>query len=53
MPVKSYKPTTSSRRKMSTLVNDEITKTTPEKNLVVTVKKNSGRNNQGKITVRH
>ena len=53
MPVKSYKPTTSSRRNMSTLVNDEITKTTPEKNLVVTVKKNSGRNNQGKITVRH
>ena len=53
MPVKSYKPTTSSRRKMSTLVFDEITKTTPEKNLVVTVKKNSGRNNQGKITVRH
>ena len=53
MPVKSYKPTTSSRRKMSTLVNDEITKTTPEKNLVVTVKKTSGRNNQGKITVRH
>ena len=53
MPVKSYKPTTSSRRKMSALVNDEITKTTPEKNLVVTVKKNSGRNNQGKITVRH
>ena len=53
MPVKSYKPTTSSRRKMSTLVNDEITKTTPEKSLIVTVKKNSGRNNQGKITVRH
>ena len=53
MPVKSYKPTTSSRRKMSTLVNTDITKTTPEKNLVVTVKKNSGRNNQGKITVRH
>ncbi len=53
MPVKNYKPTTSSRRKMSTLVNTEITKTTPEKNLVVTVKKNSGRNNQGKITVRH
>ena len=53
MPVKNYKPTTSSRRKMSTLVNTDITKTTPEKNLVVTVKKNSGRNNQGKITVRH
>ena len=53
MPVKSYKPTTSSRRKMSTLVNDEITKTTPEKNLVVTVKKNSESKNKGKITVRH
>ena len=53
MPVKSYKPTTSSRRRMSTLVNTEITKATPEKNLVVTVKKQSGRNNQGKITVRH
>jgi len=38
---------------MSTLVNTEITKATPEKNLVVTVKKQSGRNNQGKITVRH
>ena len=53
MPVRNYKPTTASRRKMSTLVNDEITKTTPEKSLVVTVKKNAGRNNQGKITVRH
>ena len=53
MPVKSYKPTTASRRKMSTLVNDEITKSTPEKSLVVTKKKNAGRNNQGKITVRH
>ena len=53
MPVRSYKPTTSSRRKMSTLVNDEITKTTPEKSLLDTIKKKSGRNNQGKITVRH
>ena len=53
MPVKDYRPTTSSRRKMSTLVFDEITKTIPEKSLVVTVKKNAGRNNQGKITVRH
>ena len=53
MPVKNYKPTTSSRRRRSTLVNTEITKATPEKNLVVTVKKQSGRNNQGKITVRH
>ena len=38
---------------MSALVNEEITKSTPEKSLVVTVKKNGGRNNQGKITVRH
>ena len=53
MAIKSYKPTTNGRRGMTTLVNDEITKTTPEKSLVVTVKKSGGRNNQGKITVRH
>ena len=35
------------------MINDEITKTTPEKSLVVTLKKNGGRNNQGRITVRH
>ena len=38
---------------MSTLVNNEITTSTPEKTLKVTIKKNGGRNNQGKITVRH
>ena len=38
---------------MSTLTNEEITKSTPEKSLVVSMKKISGRNNQGKITVRH
>ena len=53
MAIKNYKPTTPGRRKMSALVNEEITKSTPEKSLVVTVKKNGGRNNQGKITVRH
>lgn len=53
MPIKSYRPTTSSRRKMTSLVNSEITKKAPEKNLLVTVKKSNGRNNQGKITVRH
>ncbi len=53
MAIRNYKPTTPGRRKMSTLVNTEITKTTPEKSLVVTIKKNGGRNNQGKITVRH
>ena len=53
MTIRSYKTTTPGRRKMSALVNEEITKSTPEKSLVVTVKKNGGRNNQGKITVRH
>ena len=53
MAIRNYKPTTPGRRKMSTLVNTEITKATPEKSLVVTIKKNGGRNNQGKITVRH
>ncbi len=53
MAIRNYKPTTPGRRKMSTLVNEEITTSTPEKSLTVTVKKNSGRNNQGKITVRH
>ena len=53
MAIRNYKPTTPGRRKMSTLINDEITKATPEKSLTVTLKKNSGRNNQGKITTRH
>ena len=53
MAIRNYKPTTPGRRKMSTLINEEITKSTPEKSLVVTVRKNGGRNNQGKITVRH
>ncbi len=53
MPVRVYKPMTNGLRGKSTLINDEITKTTPEKSLVVTLKKNGGRNNQGRITVRH
>ena len=53
MAIKNYKPTTPGLRKMSTLVNTEITKGTPEKSLTVTRKKNGGRNNQGRITVRH
>ena len=53
MAVKSYKPTTSGRRGMTTLDNSELTKVAPEKSLVVTLKKNGGRNNQGRITVRH
>lgn len=53
MAIKSYKPMTNGLRGMTTLINDEVTKTTPEKSLVVTLKKNGGRNNQGRITVRH
>jgi len=53
MAIRNYKPITNGRRKMSTLINTEITTDTPEKSLIVTIKKNGGRNNQGKITVRH
>ena len=53
MAIKRYKPYTPSRRHMTVSAFDEITKSTPEKSLVVHIKKNSGRNNQGKITVRH
>lgn len=53
MAIRNYKPTTPGRRKMSTLINEDITKKTPEKSLTVTLNKKSGRNNQGKITVRH
>ena len=54
MAIRSYKPTTNARRLMSTLVNEELTKdATPCKSLVVSLNKNGGRNNQGKITVRH
>ena len=53
MAVKQYKPTTPSRRNMSSPSFAEITKFTPEKSLVVTKKKNAGRNSYGKITVRH
>ena len=54
MAIKNYKPTTPGLRKMSTLVNEDITKgNKPEKSLIVTAKKHSGRNNQGRITVRH
>ena len=53
MPVKNYKPITPGTRGMSTLVNETITKSTPEKSLLVKKGKTGGRNNQGKITVRH
>ena len=53
MGIKTYNPYTPSRRNMTGLDFSEITKDTPEKSLVVSLKKHSGRNNQGKITVRH
>ena len=53
MGIRKYRPYTPSRRHMTSSTFEEITKTTPEKSLVVKLKKNSGRNNQGKITVRH
>ncbi len=53
MAVKSYKPTTASRRGMTVLDYSNLTKKKPEKNLLKILKKHSGRNNSGKITVRH
>ena len=53
MGIKTYRPYTPSRRQMTGSDFAEITKSTPEKSLVVSLKKNAGRNNQGKITVRH
>ena len=53
MPTKKYKPTTPSRRNMSVPTFEELTKFSPEKSLVVVKKKNAGRNNNGRITVRH
>ena len=53
MGIKTYNPYTPSRRNMTGSDFKEITKSTPEKSLVVSLNKNAGRNNQGKITVRH
>ena len=53
MGIKTYNPYTPSRRNMTGSDFAEITKSTPEKSLLVSLQKNSGRNNQGKITVRH
>lgn len=53
MGIKTFNPYTPSRRAMTMLDNAEITKSTPEKSLTKSLKKTAGRNNQGKITVRH
>ena len=53
MAIKKFKPTSPALRQMTVLVSDEITCNEPEKSLLVSLKKNSGRNVHGKITVRH
>jgi large subunit ribosomal protein L2 len=53
MPIKKYKPTSPGRRGMSGYTFEEITKDKPEKALLLPLKKKAGRNNRGKITVRH
>ena len=53
MGIKTYNPYTPSRRNMTGSDFSEITKSTPEKSLLAKKSKNAGRNNQGKITVRH
>lgn len=53
MPVKKYKPTSPARRQMSVSTFEEITSMTPEKSLLSPLFKHAGRNNQGKITIRH
>ena len=53
MAVRKYKPTSNGRRNMSVLTFEEITTDTPEKSLLAPLKKNAGRNNTGRITVRH
>ena len=53
MAIKKFKPTSPALRQMTVLVSDEITCNQPEKSLLVPLKKNSGRNVHGKITVRH
>ena len=53
MGIKIYKPTSAGRRNMTTPTFEEITKKSPEKSLLVTLKRQAGRNNQGRVTVRH
>ena len=53
MAIKKYKPTSNGRRGMTTSDFAEITTSTPEKSLLAPIKRKGGRNNQGKLTVRH
>lgn len=53
MPIRRYKPTSPGRRGMTVVTNDDVTRDKPEKSLIEILKKHSGRNNQGRISVRH
>jgi large subunit ribosomal protein L2 len=53
MPIKKYKPTSPGRRGMTAYTFGEVTTTKPEKSLMAPLKRNAGRNNQGKLTTRH
>lgn len=53
MPIRSFKPTSPGRRQMTVLTFEEITKTTPERSLLAPLRKKGGRNNAGRLTVRH
>jgi len=53
MGIKKFKPTSPGRRQMTVSTFEEITTSTPEKSLLAPLSKNAGRNNQGRITVRH
>ena len=53
MAIKKYKPTSNGRRNMTSFDFAEITTDKPEKSLLAPIKRKAGRNNQGKITVRH
>ena len=53
MAIRRYKPTSPGRRGMTVVTNDDVTRDKPEKSLIEILKKHSGRNNQGRISVRH
>lgn len=53
MPVKSFKPTSAGRRQMTVSTFEEITKVNPERSLLQPLRKKAGRNNQGRLSVRH
>jgi len=53
MPIKQYSPTSPGRRGMSVIISDEITKKWPEKSLIRALPSSGGRNNQGRMTIRH